>query len=136
MYSVIVFSRTVMCSNLVQAHACTSHMLHTLNNEVHCKMHMLVCCLGVVVSTFPDSFYVRQFSSSLKAILIMLKFNFDILRGYLESKTVIVTCVCVCVCVCVCKLTDRRFQYFKCTELKKPSPDSTLKYLYTCKNTA
>ena len=39
----------------------------------------------------------------------------------------------VCVCVYVCKLTERRFQYFKCTELKKPSPDSTFKYLYTCK---
>ena len=65
-----------------------------LKNEVQCRMHMLICCRGAWVSTFPDSFYVRQFSSS-RYLLI-------------GSKTVIMTCVIVC--VCMRKLTER-FQY-------------------------
>ena len=80
-------------------HKCM-YVLVTLKGEVQCSMYMLIHCHGAVVSTFPDSFYVRQFSFSLKAIILALKFN--ILQGTKTVTLCVCVYVCVCVCVCVC----------------------------------
>ena len=64
-------------------------MLYTWKGEVQCSMCLLICGHGVVVSTFPDSFNVKQFSSLFKAT-IATTYTEVILQGtYDQLKTVI-----------------------------------------------
>ena len=83
--------------NLAQAHACTSHMLHTSKNEVQCRMHvdMLSSCCGLNFSRLLLCQTVLIFIIYLNNYAeVQLRYS----SRHIGSKTVIVTCVCVCVC--------------------------------------